>query len=847
MAKSITPKKGATKKVAPTEEITQNIVSNEQQQIAPEPKKVKRVSIAKPKALIEKKQVKKTAEVDVPVLPEKPLKTPKKTTKKTSVSASIEEKQSEQIEQVSKPQKGRKSSAKKAKNTDAQPVRQAPETITDPEVVESASKSEESPVINDQVIDADGHLDDAAERGEEKLSRKERRLREWKERKKLKRLQHLQEKQQGKAHIETSEQNQEELPLEISATEPVQAQVISLKPNPSKNQKKADHIPTERKESPVKSAAIVTQDQQPKLLPLDKVGRDFPPLKQVETWGNAMSKAKVDHLPKQLEPILQKTVHFLEQEIRIKKPSVILVGVSGGIDSVVLLDLLAVISTRGWCTIHVAHCNHQLRGEASHQDESFVRRLASKYGLHFHHTSADVAGYSKEYNLGIEAAARIMRYQFFEKAAKACHADAIATAHHSDDNAETLLMNLMRGSGITGLAGIPPRRDLDKKLSYVRPILWLSKKDIEHYAKVRNLEWREDESNTSLNYTRNKIRHELLPMLKSEYSPGLTEVLNRTTTLMREAQEFIAERIVHIMKQGVREVSKSSFAINVGMFQTIKDFAKGELIQASLRYYLRMQPISMIAIDSILQLAQGPAGGRLDINKDLYVIRDREELVFARPEQTIEVYMPVLKQGTFNAHGIGYQAEFADPRSVNFGEHPLIEYFDADKMPEQCVIRQWRDGDRIMPIGMEGSMTVSDFLTNAKINVKDKRKVLVLCSGDEVLWIIGFRIHNAYKVTQQTNTIMRITISLEKSVNYLQSKNHKQSKTNQKQQQKPQQRQKNAPIQNRLKVDNTKPVVSEQELMSSNQVDSEPQEKKIKKDRPNSSASKRQPRKPKGA
>jgi tRNA(Ile)-lysidine synthase len=559
-------------------------------------------------------------------------------------------------------------------------------------------------------------------------------------------------------------------------------------------------------------------------------------LKKAETWGNAVSKAKVEPLPKQLEPILQKTITFLEQEIRIKKPSVILVGVSGGIDSVVLLDLLSVISTRGWCTIHIAHCNHQLRGEASHQDELHVRRLASKYGLHFHHTSADVTGYSKEYNLGIETAARIMRYQFFEKAAKACHADAIATAHHSEDNAETLLMNLMRGSGITGLAGIPPRRDLDKKLSYIRPILWLSKKEIEHYAKVRNLEWREDESNTSLNFTRNKIRHELLPMLRAEYSPGLTEVLNRTTTLMREAQEFIAERIIHIMKQGVREISKTSFAVNIGMFQTIKDFAKGELIQASLRYYLRMQPISMVAIDSILNLAQGPAGGRLDITKDLFVIRDREELVFARPEQVIETYMPVMKFGNVNSSGIGYHGEIADPRSVNFGEHPLIEYFDADIFPDQCVIRHWRDGDRITPIGMDGSMTVSDFLTNAKINVADKRRVLVLCSGDEVLWIIGYRIHNGYKVTQQTSSIMRISISLDKQINYMQSHSQKHQP---KPQQKPQQKMQNKPQQKKQSVDNSQKITNEQANIAVQEPVQAPIEKKSKNVKPNSRAPKK--------
>jgi tRNA(Ile)-lysidine synthase len=846
MAKSTTPKKGATKKVALKEEIAQVIPSAESP-VNPEPKKVKRVSIAKPKALIEKNAKSETVIKVKEQIVEKSSKTPKRTSKK-SVTKSEPDFKDEKTELPQKQVKSKGPVSRKLKHKQVDETVSASGLSKINDMPEENTLLEQSTLGDDsQSIDTDGFAESSADallKGEERLSRKERRLREWKERKKLKRLQHLQERQQTKIVNEEVEPKHDKMTVIEPATKEVEAKTEIESPVDTAPQviekKQIEKIQVEKKQQSDKVIPQKNLEQSSKLLPLDKADRDFPTLKKVETWGNAMSKAKVEPLPKQLEPILQKTIHFMEQEIKIKKPSVILVGVSGGIDSVVLLDLLSVISTRGWCTIHVAHCNHQLRGEASHQDELHVRRLASKYGLHFHHTSADVAGYSKDYNLGIETAARIMRYQFFEKAAKASHADVIATAHHSEDNAETLLMNLMRGSGITGLAGIPPRRDLDKKLSYIRPILWLSKKEIEHYAKVRNLEWREDESNTELNFTRNKIRHELLPMLRAEYSPGLTEVLNRTTTLMREAQEFIAERIIHIMKQGVREISKTSFAINIGMFQTIKDFAKGELIQASLRYYLRMQPISMVAIDSILNIAQGPAGGRLDITKDLFVIRDREELIFARPEQGIEVFMPVMKLGNFSSNGIGYHGEIADPRSVNFGEHPLIEYFDAEIFPEQCVIRHWRDGDRITPIGMEGSMTVSDFLTNAKINVADKRKVLVLCSGDEVLWIIGYRIHNGFKVTQQTSSIMRISISLDKQINYMQSHS-------QKHQPKPQQKNQNKAQQKKQSADNLQKNANEQVINAVQEPVLAPIEKKSKNMKPNPRAPKKSSRPAKDA
>jgi len=769
MAKSTPSKKGATKKVATKQESASiEKQPSVKEAVVAETKPIKTVSIAKPKGLVAK-VAKKSPEPVIEQIVKPAKKTSTKEAKKVvEVDSNIqsEEKSTKSQKTKSTPSK---STAKKTKTESGNVVTDGKKNLQ-----QKADDSKEQFAIHEHPdtvstpIESTSIVNEDTQNGLEKLSRKERRLREWKERKKLKKLQHLQEKQQGVVHAE---------PKMETAT------LAEAKEDVSENLTAPKEVnPRQAKQEPKKEIAAPIQkqvDQPSKVTPLDKVGKDFPPIQKTESWGKGMSKAKVDPLPKQLEPILQKTIQFLEQEIRIKKPCVMLCAVSGGIDSVVLLDLLAVISTRGWCTIHVAHCNHMLRGDASHQDEAFVKKMAAKYGLHFHHTQADVAQYAKEYNLGTEVAARIMRYQFFEKAAKASHADVIATAHHAEDNAETLLMNLMRGSGITGLAGIPPRRDVDKKLSYIRPILWLSKKEIEQYAKVRSLEWREDETNSSLQFTRNKIRHELLPLLRSEYSPGLTEVLNRTTTLMREAQEFISDRIIHIMKQGVREISKTSFAIHIGMFESIKDFAKGELIQASLRSFLHMQPISMNAIDSILAMVKGPAGGRLDITKDLFVVRDREELIFAKPETMVDIFMPVKKIGTFSSHGITFLGEIADPRTVHFGEHPLTEYFDADLLPEQLVVRYWRDGDRISPIGMDGSMTVSDFLTNAKINISDKRKVLVVSSADEVLWIVGYRIHNGFKVTQKTESIIRMKITLDASMNYLHQQ-EKQPKPSQK-------------------------------------------------------------------
>ena len=322
-------------------------------------------------------------------------------------------------------------------------------------------------------------------------------------------------------------------------------------------------------------------------------------------------------------------------------------------------------------------------------------------------------------------------------------------------------MNLMRGSGVSGLAGIPPKRELDKKLSLIRPILWCSRKEIEMYAKTRNILWHEDESNASVVYTRNKIRHDLLPKLRSEYAPGLIEVLNRTTTLMREAQEFIAEKISHIMQNGVKEINKKSFSIQLGMFSSLKDFAKGELIQASLRKYLLMQPVPMSSIDKIIQLSLGIVGTQSDINKDLYVMREREELVFSKREPHIDVFLPVSTIGTMKNSVLMYTGALVKPETIKYGANPYIEYFDRGLIADQLIIRNWRDGDRFSPLGMSGSMTVSDFLANEKVAVADKRKIQVLCNGDDILWVLGHRINNQFRVTEHTKDIIRIDIQIQ--------------------------------------------------------------------------------------
>jgi tRNA(Ile)-lysidine synthase len=275
---------------------------------------------------------------------------------------------------------------------------------------------------------------------------------------------------------------------------------------------------------------------------------------------------------------VERVEKYLQNELLVEDGEVILVGVSGGVDSVVLLDILHVLSFEHGYTIYVAHVNHGLRGAQAKRDEKFVRSLAQKYDVQCHATTVQVKDFAKKHSLTEEAAARELRYKFFRQTSSTLRAGVCATAHTADDAAETLLMNLFRGTGLSGLAGIPPRRTLVKKTQLVRPLLQISKEEIKEYAEQRELEWYEDETNSITTYTRNKVRHDVLPKLKEEFNPKIIESLNRTATLLRRADGFI-ESFIDSTYHSVVVEKEDSCVIDINKLEVLHEFLQSEIIE----------------------------------------------------------------------------------------------------------------------------------------------------------------------------------------------------------------------------------------------------------------------------
>ncbi len=442
-------------------------------------------------------------------------------------------------------------------------------------------------------------------------------------------------------------------------------------------------------------------------------------------------------------------LHF-SNEIDLPKGTSFILAVSGGVDSAVMLDVFANLAEENAYHLVVAHFNHMLRGEHSDKDLALVKDLAKNYGLQFYSSSGDVKGFAKENSLSIEHAARTLRYRYLSQIAQNLKINYILTAHTSDDVAETFLSHLFRGSGLTGLSGIPQKRKLSKTSYLFRPFLNLNKSELIEYAQNRDLKWQEDESNSMLFYTRNKIRNVLIKNLETDYNPGIKEVLNRTAKLLKGADDFINEHVQMILPNVTKDKSSDRFALGISLLNTFPDFIKGEIIQTSLMENLKLQPVSLGTIDRIITLCDSPTGSMADISKKIFVLKDRDYLIFSKRQPSDKQLKQIEKTGEYQLKQGSFSLKEVSKKDVKISEDPNIEFFDYDSLPIGLTVRSWEPGDFFQPIGMEGTIKISDFLTNMKIPLIDKDRVTLLTFKNEVVWVMGMRISEKYKVTNST-------------------------------------------------------------------------------------------------
>ena len=446
---------------------------------------------------------------------------------------------------------------------------------------------------------------------------------------------------------------------------------------------------------------------------------------------------------------------FSRRRRLIEERSKIIAAVSGGVDSVVLLDLLAKEVEALGLTILVAHFNHQLRGDESDCDEQHVAQLARHYGFDFYVERAQTEEYAKHHEVGIQEGARNLRYTFFEGLLMSSGFDRIATAHNADDNAETVLMNLFRGAGVQGLSGIPVYRE-DRKI--IRPLLFASRFDVEQYALHEQLVFRNDSSNEKDHYTRNYLRHHILPLVKENINPNVVQTLHRSAELFRELEAFLTYSTKESFELMVAKRTQEELHIAIPRLRSNPILLQQYILMHAAEQFAKKQ-LEYDQVNSILDLTEGLTGSWVSISREYVVFRDRENLVFRKTEQPAEFRITVQPNHRYEFRRFHFSSEVMNGTAVKLGtSNGNTEYVDADRLGgESLILRSWGDGDSFVPLGMKAKKKISDFFVDAKIPIYEKHQIPILETREgEVVWVCGHRIDDRVKVTAETRRVLKL-------------------------------------------------------------------------------------------
>jgi len=437
--------------------------------------------------------------------------------------------------------------------------------------------------------------------------------------------------------------------------------------------------------------------------------------------------------------MIQQFINYINGNRLFNKADTILVGVSGGIDSVVLLDLL----DKAGFSVAIAHCNFRLRDEESDGDERLVNDLAKKYDVPIFKTSFDTADYAQENKISIEMAARELRYQWFETIRATHHFDCIAVAHHWDDQLETFFLNLARGTGLSGLTGMRP---INGKI--VRPLLFASRKEIEQYRHENFLDFREDSSNQNTEYQRNKIRHALLPVMET-LNPAFREGLIRTMSYLEDVSK-IYDRAVHQAWERVALRKGNDFLISIAELKLL------DPLPAYLFELLKPFGFNSIVVGDILSALDGISGKQFN-SQTHRLVRDRESLILAPliSENRKPFYLEEdMKELFYPVHLKISPSEKKDTFTII--DSRFVACIDRDCVRFPLLIRRWQQGDYFKPLGMSGFKKISDFFIDSKLSIPEKENVWILANGEQIVWIIGQRLDDRYKITSDTKRILKI-------------------------------------------------------------------------------------------
>lgn len=455
--------------------------------------------------------------------------------------------------------------------------------------------------------------------------------------------------------------------------------------------------------------------------------------------------------------MLDRIRETIEEHNLIEKGDRIIVAVSGGPDSVCLLHVLCRLREEYDLKLYGAHLNHNFRGIEAQMDAQYVSNLCEELDVFCFVKSLDVPQYAKKKGLSPEEAGRILRYDFFEEVAQRADATKIAVAHNKNDQAETVLMRLLRGAGLQGLTAIHIRRG-----KIIRPLLNTDREDIEKYCKIYDLSPRTDESNLESIYYRNKIRLELIPYLEENYNPNITVNLVRTAEILKKDFDFIEDKAREVYTSLVSEQDAQRLELPIEDIQKLHGSLQSRVIRLAAEQLLgRQEILEYKHVQDVLELMEkGLTGKRITLPLGLVAKINYRNICFVTGDQEDEVfYYELPTEGSFDLEEIGATFTMRVVEREEIKEISRDKYrkcFDYDKIKGVLNVRSRQDGDCFYPLGLTGSKKLKDFFIDYKIERDERDRIPLVCDDDEIMWVVGYRISEKYKITYKTSRVLEI-------------------------------------------------------------------------------------------
>ena len=467
---------------------------------------------------------------------------------------------------------------------------------------------------------------------------------------------------------------------------------------------------------------------------------------------------------RQKPPLEQRVLYFIREHHLVLSQHKLLVAVSGGPDSVCLLHILVKLQEELDIRLHVAHLNHQLRGAEAEADAHYVSNLARRLGIPATIEQRDVKGYQKHKRISLEEAAREVRYTFLAQVAKAIGASRVAVGHTMDDHIETILMHLVRGTGTRGLRGLQPRAEWQSSgssLTIIRPLLEVSREETASYCQERQLMPRIDASNLSLSPLRNRIRHQLLPLLKS-YNPQVTEALLRTAGIAGDDLAFIDKEVAQLWDE-IAQRQENTIILDKKRLLELPSALKRNLLRMSLEKLLgNVMDIEMRHIEEIMSALNKPAGKRLSLPGGLTFCVEYDRYLIGKDPAALSPF-PILEgesqlklPGKTILPGWHIEASIIDREQMTEKGNEFTAYFDLDKTGDKLLVRSRQPGDRFQPLGMSQPKKLNEFMIDAKIPHPWRRRIPLVCSPQHIIWVVGRRIDDRVRVTDSTKQVLHL-------------------------------------------------------------------------------------------